>query len=56
MQELTEDYKTIIKDLQQEISSLKEKVSRLSNEIFDVQIKIKKKNPNILGYGSEYDD
>ena len=42
MQEVTEDYKTIIRNQQQEIENLKEKVKRLSNEIFDVQENIKK--------------
>ena len=57
MPELSEEHITIIRNQQQEINNLKEKVKLLSNEIYEVKEHIRKKNNrNMLGYGSEWDD
>ena len=55
MQELSEDYKETIRNLQNEVNSLKEKVKQLSWEIFEIKTN-KNEKLSILGYGSEYDD
>jgi len=47
---------TNIRNLQQEVSSLKEKVKLLNLELYELKSKPEKRITSILGYGNEYDD
>ena len=57
MSDLTDEYIAMIRNNQQEINHLKEKVRRLSMEVYELKSeKDKKKMTSVLHYGSEYDD
>jgi len=53
---LEEEVIAIIKNLQQDVNSLKEKVRLLNLELYELKSKPEKRITTILGYGSEYDD
>ena len=52
---MEEEVIATIRNLQQDVSSLKEKVKQLSWEIFEIKTN-KNEKLSILGYGNEYDD